>query len=73
MEIDFLIPVASIGRSHNIRPVEVKSSRRYDHTSLDKFRSKYSRTLSDSVVLHTKDMAEKDGTIYLPVYMAPLL
>lgn len=73
IEIDFLMPAASIGRSHNIRPVEVKSSRRYDHTSLDKFRSKYRRNLSDSVVLHMKDMAEKDGTIYLPLYMAPLL
>jgi len=73
MEIDFLIPAASIGRSHNIRPVEVKSSKRYDHTSLDKFRAKYRRNLSSPVVLHTKDVAEKDGVTYLPLYMASLL
>ena len=73
MEIDFLIPAASIGRSHNIRPVEVKSSKRYDHTSLDKFRAKYRRNLSPPVVLHTKDVAEKDGVTYLPLYMASLL
>ena len=73
MEIDFLIPVASISRSHNIRPVEVKSSKRYDHTSLDKFMSKYRRNLSHPIVLHTKDVAEKDGITYLPLYMTPLL
>lgn len=73
MEIDFLIPVAAIGRSHNIRPVEVKSSRRYDHTSLDKFMDKYKRNLSHPIVLHTKDVTEKDGITYLPLYMAPLL
>ena len=73
MEIDFLIPAASIGRSHNIRPVEVKSSKRYDHTSLDKFRTKYGRNLSSPVVLHTKDIAEKNGVIYLPLYMASFL
>ena len=73
MEIDFLVPAASIGRSHNIRPVEVKSSKRYDHTSLDKFMAKYKRNLSCPIVLHTRDVAEKNGITYLPLYMAPLL
>ena len=73
MEIDFLMPAASIGRSHNIRPIEVKSSKRYDHTSLDKFTAKYRRNLAPPVVLHTKDLLEKDGVAYLPLYMAPCL
>lgn len=73
MEIDFLMPVGSIGRSHNIRPVEVKSSRRYDHTSLDKFMAKYRRSLAPPVVLHTKDVSEGNGITYLPLYMTPLL
>ena len=73
MEIDFLVPASSIGRSHNIRPVEVKSSKRYDHTSLDKFMSKYKRSLSHPIVLHTKDVMEKEGILYLPLYMASLL
>ena len=73
MEIDFLVPVASIGRRHNIRPVEVKSSRRYDHVSLDKFTAKYRRSLAVPVVLHTKDVMEKGGLTYLPLYMASCL
>ncbi len=73
MEIDFLIPTASIGRSHNIRPIEVKTSKRYNHASLDKFLSKYKRNLSSPLVLHAKDVAEKDGITYLPLYMASLL
>ena len=73
MEIDFLLPVASIGRRHNIRPIEVKSSRRYDHASLDKFTAKYKRSLAAPIVLHTRDVMEKDGVTYLPLYMAPCL
>lgn len=73
MEIDFLVPVSSIGRRHNIRPIEVKSSKRYDHASLDKFTAKYKNNLSAPVVLHTKDVAERDGITYLPLYMASCL
>lgn len=73
MEIDFLVPVASIGRRHNIRPVEVKSSKRYDHASLDKFRAKYRNHLASPIVFHTKDLAERDDITYLPLYMASCL
>ncbi len=73
MEIDFLVPVASIGRRHNIRPIEVKSSKRYDHASLDKFTAMYKNNLSTPIVLHTKDVAERDGITYLPLYMASCL
>ena len=73
MEIDFLVPVASIGRSHNIRPVEVKSSKRYDHASLDKFTVKYKKHLASPIVFHSKDIAERDGVTYLPLYMAQCL
>lgn len=73
MEIDFLVSVASIGRRHNIRPVEVKSSKRYDHASLDKFTAKYRDKLASPVVLHVKDLSEKDGITYLPLYMTSLL
>lgn len=73
MEIDFLVPAASVGRSHNIRPMEVKSSRRYDHTSLDRFTAKYRRFLTTPVVLHSKDVSQRDGIIHLPLYMAGFL
>ena len=73
MEIDFLLPVSSIGRRHNIRPIEVKSSKKYDHSSLNKFITKYKNNLASPILLHVKDMMEKDGILYLPVYMAPCL
>lgn len=73
MEIDFLLPVGSIGRRHNIRPIEVKSSKRYDHASLDKFTAKYRNHLAPPIVLHVKDVEVKAGITYLPLYMAACL
>jgi len=73
MEIDFLIAKSQIGRRHNICPVEVKSSRRYDHTSLDKFRAKYKNELGPAYVLHSKDVKVENGITYLPLYMTPCL
>ena len=38
-----------------------------------KFRSKYRGNIGGSFLLHTKDIAEKDGITYLPIYMASIL
>ena len=60
-------------RRHNISPVEVKSGRSYAYESLSKFRKKYAAFLDRPYVLHVKDVAEKDGVLHLPLYMAPLI
>lgn len=73
MEIDFLIHKANVTSRHNICPIEVKSSTRYSLKSLEKYNKKFNNYLSQSYVLHTKDMEIKDGIIYLPLYMAGLL
>ena len=73
MEIDFLLDSATIGRRHNISPVEVKSATQYAAVSLGKFRAKYGKFLSTPYILHPKDVAVKDGIVHLPLYMAPLL
>lgn len=73
MEIDFLIQKPSITNRHNISPLEVKSTNRYTTTSLMKFRQKYTQFLATPYVLHTADLKEADGIVYLPVYMAGLL
>lgn len=73
MEIDFLIRKESVTSRHNISPVEVKSSNRYTLTSLEKFKKKYSSYLGVSILLHTKDVENKNGVLYLPLYMAGLL
>lgn len=73
MEIDFLVPAPTVGRSHNIHPVEVKSTKRYNHRSLDKFIAKYRRSLAQAIVLDVKDVTMDDGICHLPLYMASLL
>lgn len=73
MEIDFLIQKQNITSKHNISPIEVKSSARYTHTSLDRMLKYYAPMLNTPYVLHTKDVEEKNGIVYIPLYMAPLL
>jgi len=34
---------------------------------------KFGPYLSTPVVLHDKDLSEKDGILYIPIYMTPLL
>lgn len=73
MEIDFLISKSHITSRHNITPIEVKSSVRYTLSSLRKCMDKFGTYLSTPIVLHDKDLDERDGILYLPLYMTPLL
>lgn len=73
MEIDFLIAKPDITSRHNISPVEVKSGPHYALSSLEKCRHKYSDYLSTPYVIHSADLSEKDGIVFLPIYMTPLL
>ncbi|MCL2443219.1 MAG: AAA family ATPase [Treponema sp.] len=70
MEIDFLIKIKG-----KINPIEVKSSTYTTHSSLDKFRKKFSSSLKkgNTYILYTKDVMIKDGIIHLPVYMTMFL
>lgn len=73
MEIDFLIAKSKITSRHNISPLEVKSSKNYTLSSLKKFKAKYGEQMHIPYVLHTGDLKEEDGIIYLPLYMTPFL
>ena len=73
MEIDFLLAKSKTTNRHNISPIEVKSGKNYTLSSLNKYRKKYSEQLHEALVLHTDDLREKDGVIYLPVYMTGCL
>jgi len=68
MEIDFLIT-----EERKIAPIEVKSGNYRSHSSLDKFRKKFSKSLGSSYILYTNDVMVKDGIVHLPLYMAMLL
>lgn len=73
MEIDFLIAKSKITNRHNISPIEVKSSKNYTLSSINKFREKYAEQLHTPIVLHTSDLKCEDDILYLPVYMTALL
>ena len=73
MEIDFLVDKPILTRRHNVSPVEVKSGSNVSHVSLDKFIAKYRACLAEPFLLSDKDVAQKGGITYLPLYMAPLI
>ncbi len=68
MEIDFLIT-----QNKKISPVEVKSANYRSHSSLDKFRKKFSQKIGTPYILYPKDVMQKDGIWHLPLYMAMFL
>ena len=73
MEIDFLISSDKVTSKHNIIPIEVKSGERYTFSSLAKLQNKYKDYLDKPIIIHTKDLKEEDGILYIPVYMTSLL
>lgn len=73
MEIDFLIKKSSITSRHNISPIEVKSGKNYTLVSINKFINKYGEQLNIPYVIHTSDLKEENGIIYIPIYMTVLL
>lgn len=73
MEIDFLLPDAQITRKRHVSAVEVKSENDYTTSSLDKFRRKFGQSISAAYVVHPGDIRQKDGILYMPIYMTPWL
>jgi len=68
IEIDFLIALGE-----KICPIEVKLSSYRAHSSLDKFRRKFSSKLGEAYILYNKDVMVKDGVVHLPIYMSMFL
>ncbi len=73
MEIDFLLSKKSVTSRHNIIPIEVKSTSRYTHVSIDKFCRRYSQFLDTPIVFHSGEMKQEDGILFLPIYMAAVV
>lgn len=73
MEIDFLIAKDKISNRHNISPIEVKSGKNYTLASLRKFKVKYAEQTYIPYILHTGDVKEEEGFLFLPLYMVPFL
>ena len=73
MEIDFLISTDIVTSKHNIIPIEVKLGERYTYSSIEKLMNKYREYLAEPIIIHTKDLKEENGILYIPVYMTELL
>ena len=71
IEIDFLI--YDPWNHRKISPIEVKSSKKYTTISLDRFSHKFSDKITNSIIIHTKDMKITNNTFYVPIYMTHLL
>ena len=73
MEVDFLISKDKITSKHNIVPIEVKSGERYTFSSLNKLVNKYKEYLAEPIIIHTKDLKQENGILYIPIYMTQVL
>ena len=75
MEIDFLITGEYDNAAGRMRvcPIEVKSSKRYRASSIEKFKQKFGKRVGTRYILHPKPMSIEDDLVLLPLYMAHLL
>jgi len=72
IEIDFIIS-NNDKLKYKIYPIEVKSTKKYSVTSLERFREKYRQRIGGCYVIHPKNLQVSDGIVYLPAYMAMCL
>lgn len=50
--------------------IEAKSSKKYTTSSLDKFTSTFKKRISNSYIIHPKNLSiREDGIISIPAYM----
>lgn len=69
IEIDFLI-ISGDKTNIKISPIEVKSSKKYTTTSLERFNSIFKRRINNSYIIHPKNLCiREDGIICIPAYM----
>ncbi len=68
MEIDFIISNNSKVKP-KIFPIEVKSSKHYTTTSLNKFMTTFSERIGNGIVIHTKNLSVEDNKLFIPCYM----
>lgn len=69
IEIDFLLSNESKTK-FKVLPIEVKSTKKYTATSLERFREIYGKKISTSYIIHPKNFViEEDGIVRIPPYM----
>jgi len=67
-EVDFLLQDKT-----KIVPLEVKSSATKKHESIDAFCKKYSKQVSQAILLSQKDVRKDNNLKFVPIYMLPFI
>lgn len=67
-EVDFLLQDKT-----KIVPLEVKSSATKKHESIDAFCKKYSKQVSQAILLSQKDVRKDNNLKFMPIYMLPFI
>ncbi len=67
-EVDFLLQDKT-----KIVPLEVKSSATKKHESIDAFCKKYSKQVSQAILLSQKDVGKDKNLKFVPIYMLPFI
>ncbi|MBP5530003.1 MAG: ATP-binding protein [Lachnospiraceae bacterium] len=67
-EVDFLLQDKT-----KLIPLEVKSSATKKHESIDVFCKKYSKNISQAILLSQKDVGHEKTLIFKPIYMLPFI
>ena len=67
-EVDFLLRDKT-----KLVPLEVKSSATKKHESIDAFCEKYSKQVSQAILLSQKDVRKDNNLKFLPIYMLPFI
>ena len=67
-EVDFLLQDKT-----KIVPLEVKSSATKKHESIDAFCKKYSKQVSQAILLSQKDVSKDNNLKFVPIYMLPFI
>lgn len=68
IEVDFIISNNS-KLNYKIYPIEVKSTKKYTTTSLERFKDKFNERIGVCYVIHPKNLVVSDDIIYIPAYM----
>lgn len=69
MEIDFII-ISGDKTNVKICPIEVKSSKKYTTSSLEKFNLAFKKRITNSYIIHPKNLSIRgDGVVCIPAYM----
>jgi len=72
IEIDFLLSNGS-KTAFKVSPIEVKSTKNYAITSIERFCERFRGRVKQPYVIHPKNLKAEGGILYLPIYMTPLL